>query len=161
MKIGVTLLTILVIGCAFFPPIKPLSPGENQRIYSHDYETTWRVVLEALIHREMPVATIEKKKGNIVTDYVLVDMNTPSGSRLFPSHKMFEKVLQGRYKLNVSVKPIGEKTSVTIDAHYERLSQVTDVMGGEDSPTWKPQNSPGIIESQLFDEISSVLSESY
>ena len=151
------LMTIGVLGCAQFTSVNPLSSEDNQRIYIHNYDTTWWVVLEVLNHHDLPITTMEKKEGNIATDFVVVNPN--QSSNVCPTRKVFEKVLGARYKLTVSVRSMEEKTRVIINAHHERLSQSAGVVGAEDSPTWKPQKCPNMIESQLFSEIGSMLSQ--
>ena len=164
-RVVMVLFTMAVAGCTLMAPFKPPSMEANQHIYGHDYETTWRVALETVSSQGLPIKTLVKEEGVITTDFVLVDLSSSSENPKSPAQKAFEKVLQVRYKLRISVKSIEEQneeyTVVVIDADYERYSQITGIVGAEDSPTWKAQESPGTVESRLLEEIRLVLSPSY
>lgn len=142
-------LSQISLSCAGIP-IAPLSTEQKEHFYDADFNTTWRVVIDVLNDRSLPITTIEKESGIIVTDFVIISPSAPLILVQPP-----EIARQGRYKLNISVVSASEKTKVRINAHFERLS--TGFL--ENFPTWKPQNSTGVLEAELFEAIQLAISQ--
>lgn len=149
MKLSIMLLIVFLSGCAA-PQIAALPPEKKEQTYKADFNTTWITVLDTLTERNLPISVAQKDSGLIVTDFVLTEGFV---SPLFV-HAPMEMITQGRYKLNVSVRDGDHGTKVRINAHFEKFSTLIF----ETIPSWKPQHSIGILESELFEEIKDGLS---
>lgn len=151
-KLMVVLILLLTfVGCVGVP-IAPLAPEDKERLYQSDFNVTWHGVLDVINEKELPITTIEKESGIVVTDFVIIPFTFASSRPdLFPAQPL-EMIQQGRYKLNISVRSASVSTKVRINAHFEKFSHIAFI---EQFPSWKIQASTGILEKELFNAIES------
>lgn len=144
-RIAVLITLIVLLGCAG-APLKPLAPELKKRVYKSDFNVTWGAVLDAISQRDIPLATVSKENGLIVTDYVDVGAK----HRYFPAEP---PAIQMRYKLNVTVKEIKNATEVKIIGKFEWKPHAVFSSFAK-IPDWVTENSAGILEAEIFDDIN-------
>lgn len=126
---------------------------EKTYVFEYDLDTVWTKLIFVLNEQELPITTIEKESGIIVTDFVLFDAKSSFGKSVLQIGTL-EFVKEGRYRLNILATKRGKaSTSVRINAHIEKFSQ--ELM--ENTYSWKPQLSNGYIEKQIFTELNTAL----
>ena len=127
-----------------------ISSAEKTHTVNYDYASVWTNVIYVLNNQELPIITIEKESGLLVTDFVVFSPRSPFGQSVIkPS--LLEMVRDGRYKLSLLVLNKGPNlTSIRINTHIEKFS--TNALASN-IPVWSYQQSNGFIERSLFDEI--------
>ncbi len=146
----VILTGIFLVSCQTTQHYTPISSAEKTHTVNYDYDSVWTKLLYVLNNQELPITTIEKESGIIVTDFVVFSPRSSFGQSVIETG-FLETVRDGRYKLNLLVINRGSNsTSIRINTHIEKFSMYAL---GRNMPVWSHQQSNGFIERSLFDEI--------
>lgn len=148
-------VSLLVVGCLGYScaPRRPLpfvsiSKEAKTRIFEASYDDVWQALILVLNEDELPICTIEKESGVIVTDFVRFGPYSSFAQNCL-EEGLLETIKEGRYRLNVLVIQRGpESVSVRINAHIEKFSKL--FFGWY---RWHSQATNGYIEYQIFQAI--------
>ena len=111
-KLLVLLLCFGLVGCATI--YKPIPYEKKQHTYIATFDKSWAAIIEVISEENLPIATIDKTSGIILTSFVTTGMwgITKKDSILEP---------EARFTLNILVKSIDANTTrITINSHIER-----------------------------------------
>lgn len=111
-KLFIWFVCLSLTGCATI--YKPIPYEEKQRTYTATFDKSWSALIEIISEENLPIATIDKTSGIILTSFVTTGMwgITKKDSILEP---------EARFTLNILVKNIDANTTIiTINSHIER-----------------------------------------
>ena len=120
---------------------------DQERIFSTDYEKTWRLAVQSMTELNIPIATPNKSDGLMVTDSITIEQKVFGEKVLYKAFA--ESVETGRYKLNISLVSLEDgKTKVAVKPFIEKYVQYPH--SSSMKPQWKIQESNGVIERAVF-----------
>jgi len=153
-KICLLVLILLLTGCATVPPAK--HDFQSGKIYKKPYDDVWKHAALFFKDRDIPLKTIEKASGTIVTE----EMKIPYRGFLYESDYCDCGRLSGLYvyheilgKFSIIVKKLaGAKTSVQVNANYKASKWL-----GKNFKGWVICESKGHAEKILLEHLDSAL----
>ena len=159
VRIGLIFLPLFGLGC-LGPGVEimPMPEEDKIKVYSKNFEVVWNAIVDTITEMEIPIKTIDKESGVIITDFVRFHPLYFGKSVLREGKTMGENTREGRYMVNATVRPESDSTRVKLNIHTERLSTDRSGIFVESFPSWKSQPSNGVIEGIIFQKIDSKLS---
>ena len=132
------LILVLLSGCV---SMQTTNPQNLQRVYSHNFETTWKVIIDILAKEGSPLQSTDKESGLIHTGNI---QDTWA-------------IYNSRYSLTFFVSSADiDKTRVIINPLYEAYfpGQIGTLQNGE----WKQiHNKDKLVVDEYFKKLDSIL----
>ena len=114
-KIAVCTIILLGIGCA-----TPATFYNIQRSWTtaYDFDDLWTGVITLFSHNNIPIATLEKDSGIIVSDWFVLGGKDPieidcGSPGLAISYEKYAK-------MTITVRPVGSDRQITVNAQYQQ-----------------------------------------
>ncbi len=145
------LLGLLLSSCSTYKAAKTYTFDKTQ-VYSQDFDQVWSGIIEWFAEKNIPIRTIEKASGLIVTEYGLrvSDDICDCGQ-----NGTYQKVKERTASFNVFVRKVEAGTRVTITLFCSSKLSTSDLYGsGPASISDVDCNSTGMIELELFDALA-------
>ena len=133
---------VLMVGCAARKPTT--FDFTNQKTYDASFDKTWESVISIFAEANIPIVTLEKDSGLIVSDNLAA-----SGGNYYCKTGFFDHIRSPEGRFNVFVRKVSDgKTSVQINSTYRAQLWFGDNLKG-----WAKCVSTGELERLLFKNI--------
>jgi len=155
-------LSFLLMACASTPPVK--HSFEPSKVYHADYDKVWESIIEAFAQNNVPIRTLDKNSGLVVSEDQYVPFTTRYGTKIVDTEYCdcggggsLQSYSELSGKFNVFVKSLSaSETEVQVNAFF-KARVYNDLSGAPIG--WLNCTSTGAFESKLFSVLDTSLSK--
>jgi hypothetical protein len=161
-SIPLGIMTILLVACASTPPVK--HSFESSKVYHADYDKVWESIIEAFARNNIPIKTLDKNSGLVVSEDQYIPFTTRYGTKIVDAEYCdcggggsLRSYSDLSGKFNVFVKKLnGSDTAVQVNAFFK--ARVNNDLSGVPIG-WQNCASTGAFEAKLFSVLDANLSK--